>query len=154
MNRKSPFAEEWRNCLREHYKETVRTNDRATLETLTGIMNSVGFREDDLRTLMIEATIRADELPDGYLPPLDLLEQPLPNRHPAECQCPQCVEQNVVPHDKEGQPLEGDALKEELMRAQWEQGIKEMPLILDEPPAEPEAELEDPDGYRQLSMFD
>ncbi|MBK8136805.1 MAG: hypothetical protein IPK52_13365 [Chloroflexi bacterium] len=154
MNRKSPFADEWRSCLREHYKQTVREKDRATLETLTGIMNSVGFREDDLRTLMIEATMRAEDMPDGYLPPLDLLEQPLPNRHPAECQCPQCVAVDVVPHDMEGQPLEGDALKEQLQREAWEQGVKEMPLILDEPPVAPDAEEEDPDGYKQLSMFD
>lgn len=148
MNRQSPFGDEWRRCLREHYKQTVRDNDRATLETLNGVMNQVGFREDELRGLVLEATMRAEDLPDGFMPPLDLLEQPLPNRHPAECACPQCVAQDVTPHDDEGQPLTGDALKEHLQRTAWEQGVKEMPLILDEPPAD------DADGPKQLSMFD
>lgn len=152
MNRQSPFSEEWRSCLREHYKQTVRENDRATLETLSGVMNSVGFREDDLKALYLEATMRTEDMPDGFVPPLDLLEQPLPNRHPAECQCPQCVSTDVVPHDADGQPLTGDALREQVERAAWEQGIKEMPLMMDEPPA-PE-EPTDPDGYTQLSMFD
>lgn len=154
MNRGSPFGEEWRACLREHYKETVRADDRATLKTLSDIMLNVGFREDDLRALVLDATIRADELPDGFLPPVDLLEQPLANRHPAECACPQCVAQDVVPHDEEGQPLTGDALKEQMQRAAWEQGVKEMPLILDEPPAKADEDEVDPDGFRQLSMFD
>lgn len=148
MNRQSPFADEWRNCLREHYKQTVRENDRATLTTLNGVMANVGFREDDLRQLVLEATMRVEDLSDGALPPIDLLEQPLANRHPAECACPQCVVQDVTPHDEEGQPLTGDALREAAERAAWEQGAKEMPLILDEPPAE------DPDAPKQLSLFD
>lgn len=150
MNRQSPFAEEWRNCLREHYKQTVRENDRSTLSTLNGVMESVGFREDDLRALVLEATMRVEDLADGMMPPLDLLEQPLMNRHPAECACPQCVTQDVIPHDQEGQPLTGDALREAAERAAWEQGASEMPLILDEPPAP----ANDPDAPKQLSMFD
>lgn len=152
MNRQSPFADEWRNCLREHYKETVRANDRATLETLNGVMNNVGFREDDLRMLLIEATMRAEDMPEGYVPPLDLLEKPLLNRHPAECTCPSCVTENIVPHDTEGQPLEGDALKEQLEREAWERGVKEMPLTLDAPPEPPQDEA--PDAFKQMSMFD
>jgi len=148
MNRQSPFADEWRNCLREHYKQTVRENDRATLATLNGVMANVGFREDDLRQLVLEATMRAEDLADGVMPPIDLLEQPLANRHPAECACPQCVAQDVTPHDEEGQPLTGEALREAAERAAWEQGAKEMPLILDEPPTE------DPDAPKQLSLFD
>ncbi len=147
---RSPFTEEWRSCLREHYKQTVRENDRATLETLNGVMANVGFREDDLRALVLEATIRADELPDGFVPPLDLLSQPLSNRHPAECACPQCVAQDVVPHDAEGQPLAGDALREEAARAAWVQADDGSEGAAD---VEPTA-TEDPDGFRQLSMFD
>jgi hypothetical protein len=154
MNRQSPFAEEWRNCLREHYKQTIRENDRATLDTLSGVMNSVGFREDDLKALYLEATMRAEDMPDGYLPPLDLLAQPLQNRHPAECTCPACVAANLVPHDTDGQPLEGDALREHLERQQYETGAKELPALLEEPPSADEAETVDPEGYKQLSMFD
>ncbi|MBK8136907.1 MAG: hypothetical protein IPK52_13940, partial [Chloroflexi bacterium] len=78
---------------------------------------------------MIEATMRAEDMPSGYLPPLDLLEQPLPNRH-RQCQCPQWRRGlDVMTHDMD-QPLEGDALKEAASARAWEQGVKEMPLIL------------------------
>lgn len=153
MNRRSPFADEWRSCLREHYKETVRANDRQTLETLGAIMFNVGFGEDELRTLMIEATIRADETPDGFVPPLDLLAQPPANRHPAECACPQCVEVNVVPHDAEGQPLRGDALREEAERAAWARGDDADDSSDDGEADEPPASTVDPDGYKQMSLF-
>ena len=74
--------------------------------------------------------MRAEEMPDGFLPE-DVLEalkeefeaqsQPevsavqddrtyLP--HPLECQCPQCVEINLIPHNDEGQPLSADEIAE------------------------------------------
>lgn len=51
------FAEEWRDCLREHFKETVRNNDTITLRTLTGVMLEVGFGEKEIEELKILAKV-------------------------------------------------------------------------------------------------
>jgi hypothetical protein len=74
------FAEEWRACLREQYKYVVRSNDARTLETLTGVMHEVGFMDDELQELQVQATMRADEMPEDYQPDLDILE---PTVYPA-----------------------------------------------------------------------
>ncbi|MCU0464251.1 MAG: hypothetical protein MUF38_06750 [Anaerolineae bacterium] len=146
----SPFAEEWRNCLREHYKETAKADDRATLKTLTGILNRVGFREAELQQLYVEATMRADALPDHFIPDVPGVPSvpaeaaaPLENRHPLECQCPSCVERNLTPHDREGQPLAGDALAEAIDRAAWEA----------EASSDAGDSTPDPDAPQQLSLF-
>ncbi|MBK9126011.1 MAG: hypothetical protein IPM16_23185 [Chloroflexi bacterium] len=163
MNR-SPFADEWRACLREHYKHTVRENDRATLATLTGVMINVGFREDELRDLTIEATMRTEDVADDFVPNLDILTPQMENRHPAECQCPSCVGENLVPHDAEGQPLTGDALQEAEEEARWAAERSRMlvatPTIADElDGAEPDEASDedyprqDPEGFTQLSLF-
>ena len=44
MQRQSPFAQEWLNCLREHYKQTVRENDRATLTISVRMSRTTGRR--------------------------------------------------------------------------------------------------------------
>jgi hypothetical protein len=145
----SPFTDEWRACLREHYKETARANDRETLRTLGGVMNRVGFGEDELRQLYVEATMRADEMPPDFVPnmqdiaglpaPSGIAAAPLDNRHPLECQCPSCTEKNLTPHDRDGQPLTADALQEALDRAAFEAS---------DAPAQP-----DQDNMQQLSLF-
>lgn len=148
----SPFTNEWRACLREHYKETARADDKATLQTLSAVMNRVGFRETELNELYVIATMRADAMPDDFVPDIAgvpsadaaALEQ-LENRHPLECQCPACVEKNLTPHDREGQPLTGDVLTEALDRAAWH-------AQEDEDVADDETG-QDPDGYQQLSLF-
>lgn len=109
----SIFADEWRACLREQYKQVIRVNDTPTLESLRQVMYDVGFSDDELAQLRVEATMRADEVPDDFRPDLDILKTPekpahaeetfLP--HPLECQCPACVEANLIPHDEDGQPI-------------------------------------------------
>lgn len=65
----SIFADDWRACLREHYMEMVRKQDRVTLPSLTLVMHEVGFSDDDLAELRLLATMRADAMPDDYVPP-------------------------------------------------------------------------------------
>lgn len=122
----NPFGDEWRDCLREHYKYVVRHDTRVTLESLRQVLlggERPLFHDDELRALYIEATIRADDMPDDFVPDLltesddmpaldalpDVPENPA---HPLECQCPSCVEINRIPHDDEGQPLDDEALAE------------------------------------------
>jgi hypothetical protein len=120
----SVFDDEWRDCLREHYKHVVRDNDRITKESLTEVLYSVGFDDAELRDLQIQATMRTEDVAEDFTPELDILEKPMVNQvadefqpHPLECQCPACVEMNMVSHDEDGQPMEID--EQELMeRAQ------------------------------------
>ncbi|MEL6149244.1 MAG: hypothetical protein AAFR56_06435 [Chloroflexota bacterium] len=70
----SPFLDDWRESLREHYKDVVRRNDTQTEKTLVGVLHDVGFTDDDLRQLKLEATMRAEDLHGDFVPDLDLYD--------------------------------------------------------------------------------
>jgi len=135
----SVFSEDWRACLREQYKHVIRENDQITLPSLTSVMQRVGFSDDELAQLRVEATMRADEVAEDFVPDLEILNTAaqVPEAafvaHPLECQCPQCVDINLVPHDEEGQPLSEDEQRELLERQQHES--------------------EDDDDPQQMSLF-
>jgi hypothetical protein len=135
MPNQSIFADAWRDCLREHYKHVIRNDPKQrNLDTLkTVLLRPNGdqppiFTESELRQLYVEATMRADQMPDGFMPEEILQElqveevvEPLASAveddrtyqpHPLECQCPQCVTINLVPHGDEGQPLTADEVAE------------------------------------------
>jgi hypothetical protein len=106
----SPFADDWRDCLREQYKHVVREDDKLTKPSLALVLNQVGFGEDELRELEVRATIRADDLPEDFQPDLQVLEPSVQAHddfqpHPLECQCPSCMEIDLTPHDADGQPI-------------------------------------------------
>ena len=111
--RESIFGDEWRRCLKEHYKYVVRQQDKATEATLTPILQRFGFRDDDLRELYVEATMR--DMPDDFVPDMERVvaqaeENPATETtfktHPAECTCPACIDLVIEEgHDEEGQPL-------------------------------------------------
>ena len=113
--RPSVFGDEWRKCLREHYKYVIRQEDKQTESTLTPILNRFGFGEDELRELYVEATMR--DMPDGFEPDLERVVQQAETVttetdttfkvHPAECTCPACMDVVLEEgHDDEGQPIE------------------------------------------------
>lgn len=135
----SVFSDDWRDCLRENYKHVVRNNDQVTKPSLLTVMNEVGFTEDDLRMLEIEATMRAEDMPDDYVPAA-VKEIPVADKpfepHPLECQCPACMELNRIPHDADGQPIQFDPDDPENPDNQ-----------IDEQPED------DPDGPQQLTLF-
>ena len=70
MTNENIFAEEWRDCLRAHYRYVVRQRDEVTMRSLVQVMHEVGFSDDDLRALYVEATLRADDLDPDFLPDL------------------------------------------------------------------------------------
>lgn len=133
----SIFADDWRECLREQYKSVMRKDDRVAQSSLTEVMYGIGFTEDELAQLQIEATMRVEDMPDDFVPEMPVVlptpEETTFEPHPLECQCPECVELNSVPHDEDGQPLTGDDLLEYAERQM--------------------AEADDDDGPQQLSMF-
>lgn len=122
------FDGEWRECLRAHYKHVVKQNDTRTRETLTIVLTheAINFSEDELRQLYVEATMRADEFSEDQLreimeqvpaeeiapPPPTLEDDRTFQPHPLECQCPECMQINLMPHDEEGQPLSQEKIEE------------------------------------------
>lgn len=147
--RSSVFATEWRKCLNAHYKYVIREEDKVTEETLTPIMHRAGYTEDDLSRLYREATSRADELPDGFVPDMErampVEAATAPDQtfqiHPAECQCAACMDKVLdIGHDDEGQPL---TEPEEPTEAQGNIFVVEKPQASDS----------DEDAPRQFSLF-
>lgn len=128
----SIFFEEWRRCLQAHYRDVVRRNDRITQRTLKPVLERVGFTEADLQRLYIEATMHLDHVAPDFEPDLQQFD-PLPvapamvpettfAAHPAECSCPACMDQvDVLRHDSDGQPLDGDDIPEAIARSEWKQ---------------------------------
>ncbi len=106
MDHRSVFFDEWIRSLREQYKHVVRRNDKVTLPTLTAVMQNVGFSEDELTQLRIEATMHVDDVGKDFVADINALPTKVPAQaHPAECSCPQCVTIDESLFDAEGQPL-------------------------------------------------
>lgn len=165
--RESVFGDEWRTCLREHYKYVIRENDTRTETTFTPILYDVGFREDDLQALYREATMRSDDLPDDFVPDMQRAgekrvedavetaeELPLATAgasfvtHPAECQCAACMDEVLeIGHDADGQPLVHPANPEAGEGHQFQ-------VLKPEDAADGEdAPDDDADRPQQMSMF-
>lgn len=148
--RSSIFQEEWRKCLNEHYKYVIREDDKVTERTLTPILHRIGYTDDDLQRLYMEATMRAEDLPDDFLPDREralateetTALEPSFKVHPAECQCAACMDDVLeIGHDDDGQPLAHPPEPEEA-----EGNVFAV--------AKPGDDAEDdPDKPKQMSMF-
>ena len=109
MDGRSVFFEEWLNSLREQYKHVVRNDDRVTLPTLSEVLQNVGFTEDELRQLRLEATMHIDDVSDDFVADLDILPAATAAPpHPNECHCPECAPIDESAFDADGQPLTPD----------------------------------------------
>jgi len=109
MERRSIFFDEWIKSLREQYKYVVRNNDTVTLPSLTAVLYDVGFTDDELARLRVEATMHVDDVGEDYVPDMQILEKAQAGQpHPAECTCPQCIPIDESKFDDEGQPLVND----------------------------------------------
>lgn len=108
------FGDEWRRCLREHYKYTVENDPNPrNLESVTRVLAQPNgdsapiFPESELDALA--AMVRGESDAMDAPAPQPLTPAPVPPTefipHPLECQCPSCVEVNLTPHDDEGQPM-------------------------------------------------
>ncbi len=109
MDPRSVFHEEWLRSLREQYKHVVRNDDRVTLPSLTAVMQKLGFREDELAQLRIEATMHVDDVGKNFSADMSSLNEiKAAGAHPAECLCPDCVSVDESLFDAEGQPIAPD----------------------------------------------
>ncbi len=132
MSQTSIFADEWRDCLREHYMYVIREHDEVTRPTLTKVMIEAGFTDSELAELRVRATMRADEMPENFVPDLDVLETKI---HPVpEIPVPEVAVLEELIED--APPIDEVAVPE-----------------VEEAKAEEEIEKDDPDAPKQLSLF-
>jgi hypothetical protein len=71
----SPFADDWRDCLRAHYMHVIKTGDAAAARTLPDVLRSIGFTQAELHELAVRATLRTDEMPADYVPDVAAVEE-------------------------------------------------------------------------------
>lgn len=152
----SVFENEWRACLREQYKYVVCNNDQVTLQSLVQVLQDVGFTEDELAQLRVEATMRMEDVPDDFVPDLEILnteslppvEQPF-QPHPLECQCPSCMEKTLAPHDDDGQPIPLESL--DLENPEHKQFLEKQVALKDN--TETVEDEDDENDSAQMSLF-
>jgi len=161
MDQRSVFFEEWIRSLREQYKYVVRNRDKVTLPSLTAVLHQVGFTDDELAQLRIEATMHLDDVGADYVADMTILDSAKAvQAHPAECSCPQCIPIDESQHDSEGQPLVNDdpeAASGEsghiFPTAQFDTGEADEADQGDEAELEEPAVEDDPDDPQQMSLF-
>lgn len=92
MPQPSFFAAEWRACLAEQYQQVVRGSNRAQRDDYAQTLRDAGFSESEIAQLYLDATLRQEDLPAGFVPDLALLEETRAalGPHPDECACPRC----------------------------------------------------------------
>lgn len=149
MDKQSVFFEEWIRSLREQYKYVVRSRDRVTLPSLTAVLHQVGFTDDELAQLRIEATMRLDDVGEDYVADMTVLDKVKAGQaHPAECSCPQCIPIDESQFDRDGQPLADDDLEQ----AAWEGGHAFPASPLDAAPPSPESRQEEREASPALVL--
>jgi hypothetical protein len=137
MAKDSIFTEEWRECLRAHYMDVIRRNDQITLKSLVRVMHDTGFNDDELAELRVRATMRADEMPDDFVPDTRVFQ----------------VSADVIPDIAVTDQTIADEEYIEEVHAELPEVIEEevvQALADDNLPQEPK---EDPDAPQQLSLF-
>lgn len=151
MERRSIFFDEWIKSLREQYKYVIRNNDQVTLPSLTNVMHNVGFSDDELAQLRVEATMHVDDVGADYVPDMQVLEKAKAGQpHPAECTCPQCIPIDESQFDDEGQPLVNDDPEKDT----HETGHVFAAAKIEEPPVTEEVEPEAPPAIEESVVID
>jgi hypothetical protein len=146
MQKDSIFTEEWRRCLRAHYMDVVRRDDQVTLKTLVRVMHDTGFSDDELAELRVQATMRADEMPDDFVPDTRIFQ----------VNADLSAQEEIAPASEpesfyEPANFEEDAQDERL--APMNEIADAVQQDIPEEPEQIEAEEEDPDAPQQLTLF-
>lgn len=144
----SIFGDDWRACLREQYMQVVRIGDAVTLPTITLVMHEVGFTDDELAELRIRATMRADDMPDDFVPP-EVRATAIPGVDlPAADDLDDEDDLPPLPIDEPTLPDEAlFILDAEVEDAEVDDDAADADADEEDPPAP------DPDGPQQLSLF-
>jgi hypothetical protein len=153
------FADEWRACLRAHYKHVIRTGDHVTEPSLRVVMHQAGFDDSELAELRVLATMHIDDSGADFVPDMDVLEPPPAPTAEARVFAggvPVRVEETAFsPVDAEEYALvEADVEEASLLE---EETCVEDAALDEIPPEEaatpPEEQDDEPDEPAQLSLF-
>ncbi len=68
---RSIFYDDWRECLRSHFMHVVRHHDTVTEPTLHNVLLRVGFSEDEIREMAVQARMRDTDATPDELPGLE-----------------------------------------------------------------------------------
>lgn len=146
------FADDWVECLEAHYMHVIRTNDKVTEPSLSIVMHSAGFSDEQLAELRVRATMHVDDVGKGFVPDLEVLDAHNHQHNEAEAVEAHVynIPVEVAPALTEAAPVEVEAViqTEVLVEAEL-QGETLEEEILDEQ----EPQKKDPDEPQQLSLF-
>jgi hypothetical protein len=144
MSKDSIFKDEWRECLRAHYMDVIRRDDQRTLKSLVRVMHDTGFGDDELAELRVRATMRADDMPEDFVPDM----------HVFQVNADMTAAPDLAPPDE---PLEPFYVEDEMVDAVQNELLEPSEPTVeefeDDVPEEHEVEKEDPDAPEQLSLF-
>ncbi len=74
MPGKSPFSEDWRDCLKAHYTHVIRTNDVRTEKTLRTVLHECGYNDARINEWYVLATMHVDDVEPDFVPDLELVQ--------------------------------------------------------------------------------
>ncbi len=134
------FADDWYDCLREHFMDVVRQQDHKTLNSLTAVMLEVGYSEADLREMQVMATAHVDDVGEDFVPDLHILE-PTVHAGVEVAEAPeavQIIEEVLEDAQDDAPPTYEDVLHDD--------AVPEGEEVDDAPE-------DDPDSPQQLSLF-
>ncbi|MBZ0303290.1 MAG: hypothetical protein K8J31_26340 [Anaerolineae bacterium] len=139
------FADDWRDCLREQYRYVLQQQESRTEATLTQVLHEVGFSEDELAALKLDATLRAEDMPDDYVPE-EVTQQyyagvEVPDAAPVEAADEEALPDLTSPMDD---------IDSEPEIVTFDEQVLEAPVEALEAGGEPD---DDEDAPQQLSLF-
>jgi len=140
MPKESIFTDEWRECLRAHYMDVIRRNDQITLKSLVRVMHDTGFSDDDMAELRVRATMRAEDMPDNYVPDMHIF-QVNADFSPSE---EVVADQPLLETEPMPQEAVAEAVYDDRPETAEEEGAGEFTV---------EDNKDDPDAPQQLTLF-
>lgn len=136
----SPFADDWRDCLRAHYTYVVRAQDSNTIDSLTTVLHQVGFSKDEIGEMFVRATMHVDNVGKDFVPDEEFLVAVSEAISDLTAEPP--PEALVIAAEEAALEIEN----------QPEEPVIEASVEGEEPPPEEVVE-HDPDGPQQMSLF-
>jgi hypothetical protein len=142
------FADDWRECLRAHYKYIIGSNDKVTEKSLNEVMAKAGFTEAELYEMRLEVTMHVDNSGADYVPDAAVVEYFASAEVPADAEAlPVSVAEAVVDATAEFVAVESPPVDEVAELEMDESEISEDEADEPPPPEEP------PPDLKQLSLF-
>lgn len=88
----SIFGDQWRATQIAYFEQMMRTGNAEQRANACQIMRDSGFSDQEINDLYIQATMHLDDVPDDFVPDLEVIEslRQAATPHPNECTCPTC----------------------------------------------------------------